>query len=67
MSDFDQKGYRQRSAVPKSRNARHLIKLSDIESSKLSRLINGESQLGSEVELHGENEFIERLINGEDS
>ena len=67
MIDLKQlSGHRQKSAVPKSRNATHFIRLSDMRSSKLSRLINGESQLGSEFELHGEKEFITAFINGED-
>ena len=67
MTDLNQfTGHRQKSAVPRSRNAKHFVKLSDIQSSKLSRLINGESQLGSEFELHGEREFITAIINGEE-
>ena len=39
------------------------MKLSDFGSSHLSRLINGESELDSEISIEGEREFIEeRLI-----
>ena len=52
----------------KTRNNKNkqFIKPSEIASSKLSRLINGESEFGSDVIIKGEQDFINQMVNGEE-